>query len=82
MPIYEFKCSKCHEFFEILIRNEKDEEELGCPKCKSSEFERVMSRTNFAMGDAGASNSSGASATTRTCASGDCGTLTIPGPNG
>jgi len=81
MPIYEFKCSKCNEYFEVLIRNEKDEKELGCPKCQSSTFERVMSRTNFAMGNA-EGNSSGTTTTTRTCASGDCGTLTIPGPNG
>ena len=80
MPIYEFKCSKCSEYFEILIRNEADEKELECPKCRSTAFERVMSRTNFAMGSE-SGGSSGATTTTRTCASGDCGTLTIPGPN-
>jgi len=81
MPIFEFKCSKCDEFFEILVRNEEDEKEMECPECQSTAFERVMSRTNFAMGNT-AGASSGTTTTTRTCGSGNCGTLTIPGPNG
>lgn len=81
MPIYEFKCSKCSEYFEILIRNEEDEKKLECPKCQSTAFERVMSRTNMAMGS-GSGGSSSTTTTTRNCGSGNCGTLTIPGPNG
>ncbi|CAB5086614.1 hypothetical protein D3OALGA1CA_4104 [Olavius algarvensis associated proteobacterium Delta 3] len=81
MPIYEFKCSKCGEYFETLIRNQQDEKELGCPKCQSTAFERVMSRTNMAMGN-GAGESASTTTTTRSCSSGNCGTLTIPGPNG
>ena len=81
MPIYEFKCSKCGVFFEILVRNTAEEEELECPECKSTAFERIMSCTNVAMGSEGG-ESSGTTTTTRACGSGNCGTITIPGPNG
>ena len=49
MPIYEFKCTKCEEFFEVIIMG-SDDKEIGCPKCESTEFERVVSKTNFNMG--------------------------------
>lgn len=80
MPIYEFKCLKCNEFFEFLIRGQDEGIETLCPKCGSEEFERVISSTNFAMGGSGGEKS-GAKATTRTCATGSCATYEIPGPS-
>ena len=78
MPLYEFKCLKCQAYFEMLIMNNDEEVELKCPECKSEEFERIISATNFAMG--GSSDSSNKpSATTRTCSSGSCTTYEIPG---
>ena len=50
MPIYEFKCIKCQEYFELLVINNDDESKLQCPKCKSKEYERILSATNFATG--------------------------------
>ena len=79
MPIYEFKCLKCQEIFELLVRNNDDETELQCPKCNSKEFERVLSVTNFAAGN-GTGGNQGPTATTRNCASGSCTTYDIPGP--
>ena len=79
MPIYEFKCLKCQEFFELLIMNSDDEVKLQCPKCNSEEFERVLSSTNFNMGS-GIKGNQGADVTTRTCSSGTCTTYDIPGP--
>jgi len=78
MPLYEFKCNQCDEFFEILVMNSKDEIEMKCPKCSSETFERVMSRTSYTMGY-GNSSSSGVSTQTRTCSSGNCTTYTLPG---
>ena len=78
MPIFEFKCEKCEEFFEILILGGKDEEDVQCPKCQSHAFERVLSTTNYAMtggGDPGQK----ATQTTRTCSGGNCTTYNIPG---
>ncbi len=78
MPLYEFKCLKCQAYFEMLVLNKDEEVELKCPECKSEDFERIISATNFAMGDsAGSSNKT--SATTRTCSSGSCTTYEIPG---
>ncbi len=81
MPIYEFKCLKCNEFFELLVMNKDEEVALSCPKCSSEEFERVLSSTSFAMREGGNKQSNAASQT-RNCSSGSCTTYTIPGPNG
>ena len=81
MPIYEFKCMKCNEFFELLVMNKDEEVALCCPKCSSEEFERVISSTSFTMGE-GSDKKRGATSQTRTCSSGSCTTYTIPGPNG
>jgi len=77
MPIYEFKCMKCNDLFEVLIRSAEEQSEVRCPKCQSEQFERVISATRHAIGDAGAQGNP--SATTRNCGSGSCTTYTIPG---
>jgi putative FmdB family regulatory protein len=78
MPIYEFKCLECGEYFEILVMKSEESVEMACPKCKSESFERILSSTNYAMGE-GAGAGKGASAQTRNCSSGSCTTFTIPG---
>jgi putative FmdB family regulatory protein len=45
MPIYEFRCLKCNDVFEILKMNTQDEVEAKCPHCASEDFERVLSTT-------------------------------------
>ena len=81
MPIYEFKCLKCNEFFEMLVMAKDEEVALECPQCSSEEFERVLSSTGFTMSEGG-SKKSGTTSQTRSCSSGSCTTYTIPGPNG
>lgn len=82
MPIYEFKCTKCEEFFELLVMN-RDDEEIKCPKCGAQSFERILSRTNFKVpGGSSACASAGDSGPgvqERRCSSGSCTTYTIPG---
>ncbi len=83
MPIYEFKCLKCEEFFEILVMGGDEEKKMACPKCDSEDFERVLSTTNYNMpggtsGGGGAAEQTGT--TTRTCSGGSCTTYNIPGP--
>ncbi len=78
MPIYEFKCSKCNHFFELLVMGGAQEAEAACPSCKSQKFERVMSTSNFAMGGG---KSSGVNSQTRSCSGGSCTTYEIPGPS-
>jgi len=79
MPIYEFKCSKCDHFFELLIIGSDDKTLMQCPKCKSEDFERILSATNFSMAGGGGASPEGGSRT-RTCSSGSCTTYDIPGP--
>lgn len=78
MPIYEFKCSKCGEFFELLKMSSRDEEAIKCPKCGSDEFERVLSTTTYSMGDGSPQNRK-MSVESRQCATGSCHTWNIPG---
>jgi len=80
MPIYEFRCLACNECFEFLVRNKDEQVEMRCPRCKSEDFERVLSVACHAMG-AGASDSEGAQSKTRSCPSGSCTTYDIPGPS-
>lgn len=86
MPIFEFKCTNCGEFIEVLVMGSSgDEEEIRCPKCDSQSFERVLSVSNHSMGGSISPSSSGASSgsssytQTRTCSSGSCTTYSIPG---
>ncbi|OGR11515.1 MAG: FmdB family transcriptional regulator [Desulfobacterales bacterium RIFOXYA12_FULL_46_15] len=79
MPIYEFKCLKCEEFFEVILIGSKDDGIKGCPKCGSEEFERVVSRTNFTMGGSGQGQKPGVQTQERTCSGGSCKTYTVPG---
>ena len=78
MPIYEFKCLKCEEFFELLIVNMDEAIEMCCPKCKSEKLEKIMSKTSHFI--ASGSESTDYSSQTRTCSSGNCTTYDIPGP--
>jgi putative FmdB family regulatory protein len=78
MPIYEFKCLKCNECFEILFASTQETAELKCAKCDSRDVERILSSTNFSV--SGCGGAAGATAQTRTCSSGSCSTFDIPGP--
>jgi len=79
MPIFEFKCSKCEEFFEVIVMG-SDDRDITCPKCKSEQFERVVSKTNFSMGPSGGSSAAkGVQTQERTCSGGSCKTYTVPG---
>jgi putative FmdB family regulatory protein len=79
MPIFEFKCTKCQEYIEILVMGTNgDPVEMKSSKCGSEELERILSRTNFSMAPGGAGGSP-ASTQTRTCSSGSCTTWNLPG---
>ena len=80
MPIYEYKCLKCQEYFELLVMSQDEELELKCPKCGSEDFERIISTTSYAMSDSSA-GSKKVDVKTRTCSTGTCTTYDIPGPS-
>ncbi len=79
MPIYEFKCSKCEEFFEVIVMGSDDDNSVSCPKCDSEEFERVVSKTNFNMGSSSAGQARGVQTQDRECSGGSCKTYTVAG---
>jgi putative FmdB family regulatory protein len=78
MPIFEFRCNKCNEVFEVLQMSSEDEVEMKCPHCGSENFERVLSTTSYAMGDS-KGGARGSAVQSRECASGTCSTVTLPG---
>ncbi|MFH1153713.1 MAG: zinc ribbon domain-containing protein [Pseudomonadota bacterium] len=80
MPIFEFKCSDCEEFFEFLLMNSNEEKEIKCPQCGSFALERVVSVTNFSMSGSPAKGPKAkVDKQERNCSSGSCSTYTIPG---
>jgi putative FmdB family regulatory protein len=76
MPIYEFKCLECENICELLLVNANDTIEMKCSKCNSNNLERVMSTTSYAMGGSG---NNAPKAQTRSCSSGSCTTVDLPG---
>lgn len=40
MPLYEYTCRGCGQFFELLVRHDTV---LACPSCKSQDLERALS---------------------------------------
>jgi len=79
MPIYEFKCSKCEEFFEVIVMGSNKNDIVSCPKCESREYERVVSKTNFSMGSPSAGQPKGVQTQERQCSGGSCKTYTVAG---
>lgn len=67
MPIYEYKCNKCKEDFELLIYSG---EEPVCPKCGSKDLTRKISKVSFKSSSAEESSSGGSSCSS--CSSGSC----------
>jgi putative FmdB family regulatory protein len=80
MPIFEFRCLKCENLFEILVLSGDEEAEMKCPACRSEQFERVMSASGYCMGGTG-STGSDARVQTRSCSGGSCTTYDFPGPS-
>lgn len=43
MPIYEYKCVKCNETFEVYRPMRESDEKVKCPKCGAKNLERQIS---------------------------------------
>lgn len=46
MPIYEYRCPKCENKFELLRSFEDSSKDAPCPKC-GAESKRAISRFSF-----------------------------------
>ncbi|HEX9015174.1 MAG TPA: zinc ribbon domain-containing protein [Chloroflexota bacterium] len=69
VPIYEYRCSRCGETFEKLIRTTSGQVEVRCPSCDAVEVDRQVSLFGFSGGSSSggsytASYGSGSSCTT------------------
>ena len=56
MPIYEYRCRKCNETFEVIQKVNEDNSDLRCPKCETDRPERLLSA--FCAGSAKGGSSS------------------------
>jgi putative FmdB family regulatory protein len=79
VPIYEFICQECKNIFELLAINEGELVEMKCPTCDSDNLERVMSKVTVTSG--GNSGQKQTPVENRSCSSGTCSTITLPGHN-
>jgi putative FmdB family regulatory protein len=52
MPIFEYECEACHQIFEQLVFNAK-EEKISCPCCGSAQAKKLISCASF-LGSTGA----------------------------
>ncbi len=44
MPIYEYRCKACHGRFQKLVHGFSDPPGLQCPRCASTQLQRIVSR--------------------------------------
>jgi putative FmdB family regulatory protein len=63
MPLYEFRCPRCGETFEELVRNLEQADEVVCPECGEKDVERLQS--GFATVASGAGTTPGSSCSPR-----------------
>ena len=78
MPIFEFRCMKCGNVFEMLFTSPNHEADLSCPECHGTNLERVVSTTNYVMGTGKGGKK--AKISTKSCGpANSCMTLDLPG---
>ena len=60
MPIYEYRCRKCNETFEVMQKVNEGSVGLRCPKCDAEEPVRLLSA--FCSGSSKSTAAAGGSA--------------------
>jgi len=66
VPVFEYKCLKCGEKFELLVGVGKENNELKCPGCGSKDLSKLFSAFRFKGGNGSGASSCG------TCAASNC----------
>jgi putative FmdB family regulatory protein len=49
MPIYEYRCQKCNNLFEVLVSSTAATEDIACDKCGSSEIKKTISASGYRL---------------------------------
>lgn len=62
MRLYEFRCTKCQQEFEDLVRSEQDS--VHCPQCGSPKVHRILSAVRRQGGRSEAAGASSCAAPT------------------
>lgn len=74
MPIYEYACGKCDHRFELRRSISSADEPADCPRCRSGDVHRLLSRiVCFSKGEGGELTSVGAGGC-GSCAASSCAT--------
>jgi putative FmdB family regulatory protein len=56
MPIYEYRCRRCGEFFEKIQKVGDEGDSLKCPYCGGEKPEKVLSSFSSSKGSESASS--------------------------
>ena len=67
MPIYEFRCGKCEDTFEVFFRSRDEKIPIVCPRCGSKKAERMMSAFAGKVGNTAGGGASGGSCAATSC---------------
>lgn len=62
MPLYEYRCSKCGEQFEVRQAMGEDGSKLNCPRCQAGKPTKLMS--TFSSSSSGGSFGAGENCST------------------
>jgi putative FmdB family regulatory protein len=58
MPYYEYRCNKCGESFEMMLRFSEADHLPACPKCESPNTQKKLSKViSFGTTGSGATSS-------------------------
>ena len=69
MPIFEYRCQDCDTKYEVLHKSSTNLEEVYCPQCSSTKYNKLLSSFSSSMNS---STSPGS------CATGACGLPQVP----
>lgn len=69
MPIYEYKCNKCNNEFEVIVFRD---EQPNCPQCGAENPEKKMSSFGFSVGYKFKSSATGSGGSCASCGSSNC----------
>lgn len=72
MPLYEFRCKKCTEVFELLCRMGENGKTVACTKCGARGAKRLMSVFSAHVAGGSSSKALSGGSNCSTCRGGNC----------